>query len=185
MEVIDLEGKLSTQNFTFPLSVDLWDQINLEVKKFICSGNWINIKYLNDNGDYNSEVSNIPNNVGGIYTFYINPNIIKDNHNFLCYIGRAHKTNSMNLRNRIKCYKDYENAPQKLDRPKLRKLFDYWGRYIYCYYLPIDASIVVCGKSGNDLIDLIEAELINGLLPPCNTRIPNVIISNAKQRAFI
>lgn len=185
MDVIDLENKLSVQQLSFALSTDLWEKVDVGVINYIQSNAWQEIKFLEENGEYSAQVSEIPNEVGGIYLFYINPNIIKDNHKFLCYIGRAHKTSSMNLRTRVRCYKDYENAPKKLDRPKLRKLFCHWSKFIYCRYLPIPDNVTICNKRGNDLIDYIEAELINGLLPPCNTQIPNVTISNAKSRAFI
>lgn len=185
MELIDLDTKISTQSFTFVLTTDLWEFINSDVKKYIFENQWTGIKYLDSNGEFCEEVGKIPTDKGGIYLFFINPDIIKNHHKFLCYIGRAHKTKYMNLRTRVKCYIDYEKAPKKLDRPKLRKLFQIWWNHIYCYYLPISNEITICNKSGNDLIDFIEAELINGLLPPCNTKIPDVYIAAMKERAFM
>lgn len=184
MEVLDLVDHLSIHNLKFTLATDLWDTFNEAVKNLLDSNPWYELKYLDDKGNFNSLVNKIPNNVGGIYIFYISSNLLKNNHNFLCYIGRAHNPTENNLRKRIKEYKNYYNHPDKLERPKLRNLFAKWGKYVVCRYFPVQSSFSVNSLKENLLIDFIEEELINKIIPPCNDRIPNTIISNATIRAF-
>jgi len=168
------------------LPVDLWATFDRQVKSLLVPiDRWKEIEYLNSIGDYGSEVENIPNDVGGIYVFYIDSGILpQSGHSILCYIGRAHKPPSNSLKARIKSYKDYSDNPEKFERPKIRDLFDMWNKYIRCRYFPMLDEYSINGKSGNDLIDQVEAELINQLLPPYNDKIPNKQIANATIRAF-
>ena len=78
------------------------------------------------------------------------------------YIGRAKKTEKQNLRKRCKEYYSEE-------RPKIGRLLRSCWKYIYIKYLPLEDNV---------LIDRVEAELINTILPPCNDKIPNKVIQN-------
>lgn len=55
-------------------------------------------------------------------------------------------------------------------RPKIKRMIDSWGPYLYIRYLPLD---------DNSIIEALEKELINKILPPFNDFIPDVDIRNA------
>ena len=175
-------GDNRLMHLAFP--TELWESFNADIKAFLRTNNWSELKYLDDNSDFDPMVANIPNTQGGIYCFYINSEILPTfRHAVLCYVGRAHKPDANNLQKRIKEYRNYEQFPEEYERPKLRKLFGNWGKYIHCRYLPI-SNERINGLYGDQLIDAIEAELINKIIPPCNSKIPDINISNATARAF-
>lgn len=176
---LDLANNIRNCKITFPLVHDLWDVFDDEIKTFINSKAWREFKYLN-NGEINTDIENVPRNKGGIYCFYIRSQILLDNHSFLIYVGRAHCPSGNNLRDRIRTY-----HKKAIDRPKLGQMFNEWGDNIYCRYLPIQESDKLGVKQGDDLIDLIEAEMINKLLPPANSKIPDIKISQALTAAFV
>lgn len=180
MEYLDLAKSMRNCTLNFMLVHSLWDEFNIDVKTILNDqSGWKEFKYI-QNGDINKIANKVPSNKGGIYSFYIKSDILKNKHDFLVYIGRAQKTNKQNLRKRIKEYIQYYKDPDSFERPKLRNIFKEWGEYIYCRYFVVDNSIQINNKMGNDLIKFIEEELINTLLPPANDRIPNVIISAAR-----
>lgn len=175
---IDLANNINNCMIRFPLVHDFWDDFNDDLKTFINGKEWGEFKYI-INGHLSDKIRDVPRDKGGIYCFYIHSNILK-NHSFLIYVGRAHCPSGNNLRDRIKSY--YKNA---YIRPKLGKMFEEWGEYIYCRYMPLDILDNLGNKSGDALINEIEAELINKLLPPANSEIPDIKISKALKVAFI
>ena len=116
------------------------------------------VKLLDNDGAKNPKLSTIPNDKGGIYLFLAKTHILPESHLYLMYIGRAHKTQYQNLRKRCSEYS------AKTMRPKIKRMIEQWGQYLYIRYLPLD---------DNTKIDKIEAELINKILPPFNDEIPN------------
>ena len=80
------------------------------------------------------------------------------------YVGRAHISTTQNLRKRCSQY------PVEKKRPKIKRMIEQWGKYLYIRYLPLD---------NNATIDIVESELINKILPPFNDEIPDQKISAA------
>ena len=144
---------------TFCMHPGFWEDIDAEVAKAVSSpDDWSEAKLLNRKGDKHSQLRKIPNDMGGIYLLYVKPDIVPEVHRYLMYIGRAQKTAGQNLRKRCLEY------PTETDRPKIVSLIEQWGQHICVRFLPLD---------DNNLIDKIEKELINIILPPCNDRIPD------------
>ncbi len=175
-EYQDLVNHLSLENTRVNLVPSLWNKINPNVLKAVqCVQNWNTFKYLNDDGTLNiNGIRKVNCHKGGIYVYYISPEIIPERQRILMYIGRAHKTANENLRARIRSYYKFF-CNEDISRPQIRQLFYVWGHYIYCSFIELD---------DNDTIDIIENELINALLPPCNSSIPNVTISAAARSAL-
>ena len=70
-----------------------WDKFPSHLKKLI-EQPWMGFKYFVDGTNRISpEISKVPNDCGGIYSFLIKPNVIPDIHLYLAYIGRAKKQN--------------------------------------------------------------------------------------------
>lgn len=163
-EEIDVIGNsLRETNVHFKISPVLWERYSEEIR-IITNEEWHEVKFLDDDLNANPELLTIPDDCGGIYSFVVKPNLIPGSHLYLLYIGRSKFTPHQSLRKRCR---EYPNE----DRPKIEKMVSIWGKYLYIRYLPL--------RTDNDVIDQVEAELINAILPPCNDRIPNKTISRA------
>ena len=151
---------------TFILNTTLWDSFDGKIKQILHSfGTWAEIKFLDNKGNKNPSLDTIPNDKGGVYIFIAKSEILPtDTHLYLMYIGRARCTEDQNLRKRCKEYSTNQ------DRPKISRMIRQWGKYLYIRYLPLD---------NNSLIDNIEAELINKILPPFNDKVPDQKIQRA------
>jgi len=125
--------------------------------------NWsTDIKYLNDNGiDVSDEIKELPNNVGGIYFFFIKGETLPFLENYPAYIGRAKITDNQNIKKR--CLEYYYEFFKNDRRVKIAKMISKWGNYLYLKYIAL---------TDNELISKSEAILINGILPPFNDKIP-------------
>jgi hypothetical protein len=167
MEEIDVvRSTMSESKVNFILNTTLWDSFDDKLKQIIHSfGTWTEIKFLDNNGNNNPSLDTIPNDKGGVYIFITKPDILPaDIHLYLMYVGRALCTGKQNLRKRCKEY----STKQK--RPKISRMIQQWGKYLYIRYLPLD---------DNSLISNMEAEIINKILPPFNDRIPDQEIQEA------
>lgn len=101
--------------------------------------------------------------------------IIPNGGNYLMYIGKATKTESENLRARVRTYK--KQFGEKYNRSKLHTMFTKWGEYVYVYYLPM--------KSSAADIKEIEDRLIAAYgRPPCNKEILIRSVKDAVDAAF-
>lgn len=170
----DMIRQFKDKQFPIVLPSDLWESVDLAILKIVQSSEWITFKYLDAKHSLSAEISKISNSKGGIYIFYISPEIIKEKQRILAYIGRARYTDYQNLRKRIKEY--YKYLPPDYSRPKVNTLMREWSDYLYCSYIELD---------NNDIIDSIESELINKLVPPFNDAIPNHEIAYAAKAAFL
>ena len=169
MERVDLIDAVKLRKVTFVLNpADEWERFPDDLKDII-NRPWKEIKYYI--GDtLNPEIDNVPNDCGGIYVFYIKPNIIPDIHLYLAYIGRAQKTTYQNLRKRVKEY------AKETDRPKRCELKRHWGSYLYLRYLPMP-------EEDNEHIIRLEEELLKTVIPPFNDMLPK-IYNQAVKAAF-
>ncbi len=126
-------------------------------------------KYLNvDNNDISDEIRNLPNDVGGIYIFYIKGINLPFIENYILYIGRCQYTNNQNIRKRAcEYYKD--------GRSMVKKMFKRWqGHLYYRYYADTD----------NETIKENEVLLIRAIAPEYNESIPNAIQKQQATPAF-
>jgi hypothetical protein len=165
MQEVDLVGNISESKLHFMLNTFLWDSFDSDILRVVSSPDgWNEIKLLNSDGSKNPQLSSIPNNSGGIYLFLAKSHILPESHLYLMYIGRAQYTETENLRKRCSQY------PTEKKRPKVARMIEQWGQYLYIRYLPLE---------NNSTIDAVEAELINKILPPFNDEIPNKTIRDA------
>ena len=162
MEEIDVVNSLKGTRIHFWINPSFWDGFNEEIHALV-DRDWKEVKFLDDDLRRNPQTDTLPSNSGGIYIFIAKPNKIPETHLYLMYVGRAHFTNAQNLRKRCS---EYINPT----RPKIKRLIEGWGKYLHIRYIPI---------TGNDIIDRVEAELINKILPPFNDKIPDRTIRTA------
>lgn len=170
--MVDLLSGLKAKKIQIELPSNLWHSIDAGVLETIQKLEWKTFKFFKNN-ERNPEAHNINNKIGGIYVFYISPEVIPHNHRIVMYIGRARYTDCQNLRKRITEYYGY--VPPNYERPKLANLFQEWGDDVYCSYLELGCP--------NETIDFIEKELITKLLPYCNDMIPDQKIQQAVKAA--
>ena len=170
MQEIDVIGNVAESSVRFILNTTLWESFNQDVLRVISNPqSWNEVKLLTTNGKRNPRLSAIPNDKGGIYLFLAKSNILPESHLYLMYVGRAHISTSQNLRKRCSQY------PNEKKRPKIKRLIEQWGQYLYIRYFPLD---------DNAIIDNVESELVKKILPPFNDKIPDKKIS-AAVKAFI
>lgn len=119
----------------------------------------LEIKYINEKGDgVSDEINNLPNDVGGIYMFYIKGINLPFMENHILYIGRCKITDTQNIRKRAKEY--YKDC----NRPLILKMFRLWKDNLYYrFYADTD----------NESIVKNEIQLIRSILPPLNESIPD------------
>lgn len=169
-----VESDLASYQMTFILSPELWEKFNLEGINVDYS-KWARVKMMDADKELSDEINRIPNDCGGIYVYVIVSPIIPNGGNYLMYIGKATKTESENLRARVRTYK--KQFGEKYNRPKLHNMFTKWGEYVYVYYLPM--------KSSAADIKEIEDRLIAAYgRPPCNKEILIRSVKDAVDAAF-
>lgn len=132
------------------------------------------VKYMNStNDDISDDIRNLPNDVGGIYVFFIQGPSLPFLERYIAYIGRAQLTDSQTIRKRAK---EYYPESQKVDgRIKIVKLFEHWKEYLYFQYFPC---------KDNTVIQRCEANLIHAIFPPFNDDIAEKIIFHTPINAF-
>jgi hypothetical protein len=162
IDVVDCY-KLGGYKLYFELIPLAWQGFNLNQ---YANNNWSKFKYLNDNcSDINTLINNVPNNIGGIYIFYVCGNVIPDIHNYIVYIGRAQHTVGQNLRKRCKEYWQKYTAKSET-RMKIELMMKLYRDVLHIMFLPLD---------DNENIIQLEAELVKAIRPPFNDDIPRII----------
>jgi hypothetical protein len=162
----DLGEEMKLRTLEYITHPDLWDKFIIPAidLSFV---NWTSIKYLNDDATaFNDDISQVPNDTGGLYLFYIKCSIITGITEYPCYIGRAQLTEKQNLRKRVREY--FTHYARDDERPKITKMINYWGKQLYLAFLPLPNNAFV--------VDF-EKGLINSLLLPMNDKIPDQEIS--------
>lgn len=151
-----------------------WEEASSKVKTSIQNLTWSDyIKYIDSEGNVSKELDVLPNDAGGLYLFFIQGTTIPFSEKYLAYIGRAKYTSTENIRKRVKRYLWESN--QKQCRPKIARLFRLWKDYLYIRF---------CSCTDNDLITAGESTLINAILPPFNSDLPEKICFKEPQKAF-
>ena len=151
-----------------------WKEAPLEIQAAVRGLPWSDyIKYLDDEGRVSKDLDILPNNAGGLYLFFIQGTTLPFSEKYLAYVGRAKYTDDENIRKRVKRYLWESN--QKQCRPKIARLFRLWKDYLYIRF---------CSTTDNDLITAGESVLINAILPPFNSDLPEKICFKEPQKAF-
>lgn len=172
LPAFNLGEEINNRKVEYVLHMALWDAFNYPAIDLNFS-NWGKIKYLNTAGtDFNTDITKVPDNKGGLYLFFVPCNIITGMTEFPLYIGRAQLTTGQNLRKRVKEY--FQKYSNNAERPKLYRMLHYWGKDLHLAYYPLD--------SNNEIIQ-IERDLTNSLLLPMNDLIPTQKIKQA-HKAF-
>ena len=170
-EIDIIEDSVAKSKVSFVLNTILWDSFDTTIRSILHSdSNWQEVKFLDEYSPLSSRMNTIPNDAGGIYLFIAKPDIIHNSHGYLMYIGKSSKSASRNLRKRLREY--YTEKKEINKRPKIRRMLNRWGEYLYIRYLPLY-------DHDNSTIERIETELINKITPPFNDDIPNKTIRNA------
>ncbi len=152
---------LNNRSLTYKVSSKLWKKWDLRLD--LSFNKWTQIKFLNDKGDgFNPDISKVPNKKGGLYLFFVKCNTISGITEYPFYIGRAQLTKRQNLRKRVREY--YTKFAREDERPKITKMFNYWGKELHLAFIEIDDN--------KDIIEL-EKKIINSLLLPMNDEIPD------------
>lgn len=164
----ELGEVLNNKKIEYILHGALWNSF-VYPKLNLSFTNWITLKYLNSTGTkFSSAVDRIPNGTGGLYIFYVKCKIISGLTEYPLYIGRAQYSTNQNLRKRIKEY--FQKYANTTERPKIYRMFKYWKKDLYVAYYPLNS---------NRKIISIEKDIINSLLLPMNTEIPDMKIKKA------
>ena len=169
-----VESDLMSYKVNFILSPELWGKFNLDGINVDYS-KWNRVKMIDDDGNISSETNRIPKEYGGIYVYSIVSSIIPNGGNYLMYIGKATKTDTENLRVRVRAYK--KQFGDKYNRSKLHGLFTKWGEYVYVYYLPMDSS-------AKDIKELEDRLIAAYGRPPCNKEVLIKSVKDAVDAAF-
>jgi len=165
---LELGQEINNHKVPFILYPKLWEKFNWD-KFNIDKNEFKEIKYLTEDGNvFDNAINDLPNDKGGIYIFFIKFNGVPNLVSYLVYIGRSLITNSTNLRKRCRSY--FNTSKREGERPRIQKMFNFWGKYLYLKYLELD---------DNELIAKLEASLINTILPPFNDSIPDKNIRTA------
>lgn len=165
-----LATDLPNHTIKFTLSPTLWENAD-EINRFFSPLNIANIKFFSDDGlSINDAIDMLPTNTGGIYFFILKNDVLPDLSSYIMYIGRAHLTRNQNLRKRCREYftKYYKNHTE---RPHIYNMLNRWTRHLYLYFIEL---------TDNDIIDEIEAKLINNIVPPFNHDIPSTTIRQVR-----
>ena len=150
-----------------------WHSINID-EFGLRAEDWSHeIKFIADNEiDVSDEIKGLPTDTGGIYIFFIKGIVIPYFEVYLAYIGRAQFSESQNLKQRCNAY--YYEFFKEESRPKIFRMIEKWGKYLYLLYYPL---------TDNNIINELEVKLINAILPPFNDEIPEMIFK-APEPAF-
>jgi excinuclease UvrABC nuclease subunit len=167
-EAFELGEKINSRRICYKLYQPLWVKYDLSALDLSIE-NWTTIKFLDDTGEhFNDEITEVPNNTGGLYMFSIKCKVITGITDYPVYIGRAQFSEGQNLRKRVREYRN--KFARENERPLITKMFKYWAPDLYLSFIPIDEN--------DEIIDY-EKKLINSLLLPFNTEIPDQEIKQA------
>ena len=169
-EVIDMCSAIRNNSLHFTLNPqNCWESFNSDFKGIVNSDEWREIKFLNDSATgINDSIRTVPNDQGGIYVFFLKPDIIPCIHKYILYVGRVQYTDNQNLRKRFREYVQDQRSDILLMR-------ETWGKDLYIRYLPLTDNATICA---------LEKELMRTIIPPCNSDYPGTL-NKAMKAAFI
>lgn len=155
----DVDFNLESFRQQFILAPELWRVFDISDLQNVDFDKWKTIKLLDDSGDrFSNEVDLVPQDVGGIYVYCIQPSVLPICGSYVMYVGLAA---DQSLKKRVKQYQ--RELGNKYKREKIHRMFLKWGKYVHLYYLPVSST--------KETIEILEDRLIASLLPPCNPKI--------------
>lgn len=168
-ELNDMCRAVKVNKISFVLNPqDCWHAFDEKFDSIVNSQDWQEMKFLNESADaINEKISEVPNNKGGVYIFFLRPDIVPVVHKYILYVGRVQCTEYQNLRKRFREYLTDTRVYIELMR-------ETWGKDLYIRYLPL---------TDNELIKSLEKELIRVIIPPYNSEYPG-ILNKAVKAAF-
>ncbi len=146
---IDLASarQLRSQTWPLTLSPDLWHSLKLPQRL-----NWLRVAFDQ------TEASEIPDNLIGVYAFVLEPNVAGLNLAYLLYVGKT----TENFRARYRKYKT-DQRDEKPKRHLVKQMLTTWPGRLAFYYAPV---------SCRHMVEPIEDELIAAFKPPACRRYP-------------
>lgn len=168
-EAYDMCKAIKINSLHFVLNPqDCWHTMDEKFNSIINCDEWKEIKFMNDTAtSINEMIETVPTDKGGIYIFFLRPDIVPVVHKYILYVGRVQFTQHQNLRKR---FREYVTD----SRGDIEFMRETWGKDLYIRYLPL---------TDNELIKSLEKELIRIIVPPCNTDYPGVL-NKAVSSAF-
>lgn len=166
----DLKNDWNNHTIRFTLSPTLWQNAN-EINNYFSNLTIKNIKFFNDDcTNINENITNLPNDKGGIYFFILKNDVLPNLSSHIMYIGRAHNSDGQNLRKRCSVYFNqyYKNYTK---RPHIHAMLNKWSNNLYLYFIEL---------TDNDEINEIEKKLINNIIPPFNHDIPHTELKRVR-----
>lgn len=167
----DVDFELSAYRRHFTLAPEFWKVFNIDDLPNADFTKWQTFKLTDETGTrFSDNINKVPDDVGGIYVYCIQPSIIPQCGSYIMYIGM---TSQQSLRTRVNQYQ--REIGDKYKRDRIHNLFVRWGKYIYLYFLPVIDT--------KENIEILEDRLIATLLPPCN---PEIRVKSVRKavRAF-
>jgi len=165
-----LKNDWNGHTIKFTLSPTLWQDAEA-INTYFGTQTIKEIKFFNEDcTEINENITDLPNNKGGIYFFILKNKVLPNLSSHIMYIGRAHSTVHQNLRKRCreyftKYYKDHTA------RPHIYIMLNNWSHHLHLCFIEL---------TDNDDIDNIEEMLINNIVPPFNHDIPHPSIKKVK-----
>ena len=168
-EVYDMCRAIKVNSLHFALNPqDCWHTFDDGFNRIVNSEEWKEMKFLNAAADgINEGINEVPNNKGGVYIFFLRPDVVPVVHKYILYVGRVRCTKYQNLRKR---FREYITDT----RSDIEFMRETWGKDLYIRYLPL---------TDNEVINSLEKELIRVIVPPCNTEYPGTL-NKAANSAF-
>ena len=140
-----------TQRFT--LSPDLWKGLNLAQPL-----EWHRVTFTP------SAASDVPNDLIGVYSFVVEPNVANLDLRYLLYVGMTRE----NFRARFRKYLRHK-IEERTNRPRVQDMLRTWPDHMSFYYAPID---------DREIVKCVEDELITAFKPP----VPRVYPARMRSR---
>lgn len=131
----------SAETYSFTLSPQLWNDLTLPQ-----SLSWSKVKFDS------TTASQVPNDLMGVYSFVLEPNIADLKLAYLLYIGMTRQ----NFRSRFRKYLRHQ-VEEHTKRPRVQNMLRTWPDHLSFYFAPIDDL---------NIIKSIEDELIIAFKPP-------------------
>ena len=142
--------QLRQQTWTFTLSPDLWDNLNLPQPL-----NWVRTTFDE------TPAGNMPNDLIGVYAFVLEHNTAGLQSAYLLYVGKT----TENFRVRYRKYKTHQRE-ERTNRLLVKRMLTTWPGRLAFYYAPIDDP---------DIVKPIEDALIAAFKPPVCRQYPATV----------
>ena len=143
----------SAESYRFTLSPHLWSSYTLTLPL-----NWSRVKFES------TALPQVPNDLMGVYSFVVEPNVAALNLGYLVYVGMTRQ----NFRDRFRKYLRHQ-VEDRTNRPRVQDMLRTWPNHLSFYYAPID---------DRDVVKSVEDDLMVALKPP----VPRLYPAHIRER---